>query len=532
MPTRTKRSMGGGKVKRTASSQTPSPTTSPVGQPTVSLAGGTKARMRPGESVADVEKRFAVTGGSKASTTPETMAETATTPEQAPPPSQTGTPTPTTPEETGMVAYESAVRNLESGGLQGGALAAAKQNLAGKYQRGFEAATAAGTEAPQDAGQARLQAQAYTPEEPDTATVDQIFSEDPTIQGIMEQVTELLNPEEEKRSLLDDYKRLYRQLDIEDINEELIDAETILDGTEDDIRNEIQTAGGFGTESQVQAMTLARNKGLLKRYNQLFAQKQMAEQQLQTMMNLTAQDRQMAEQRVQSQLSTMFNLANFRQQSINATRETYKWLGAETLYNSVQGDPAKVSRVERVLGIPSGALATAAATATEQRNLQERLLRAQIGKAEADAAGEAATGTSAQSTFSQVQFLQNTVTKAKGLSDGAGQSGAEKFFGNLFVGDTKRNRLQAQVRTLQSNMLTLATDPNIKKFFGPQMSEKDVEQMLAAATTLNVDEMSQEDLELELDRIDSVLSKFQDTNIPEPGDTAYDPSGGAWIVEP
>lgn len=297
------------------------------------------------------------------------------------------------PNQSPMVPYEQAQQNLAKGGLTGTALGSAQQSLAGAYGKSkYEIAHEAlkGTQAPASPGLARSAVMGAVPKEPDQTAVDQVFSEDPVINNLMGQAYELLSPENTKGSLMQDYKKLYKESGLKDINEELIDAETIIDGTEDDIRNEIQTAGGFATDSQVQAMTLARNKGLLKRYNQLFAMKQSAEQQLQTMLNITQQDRQMAQQRVTNQINTLFQFANFRQQAQNAYRETAKFalqtLGADGLYNSMKGDSKQIAAYEKIFGLPSGGLATAASQAAKTRADEEYMKSLQRQKLEKDLA--------------------------------------------------------------------------------------------------------------------------------------------------
>lgn len=339
----------------------------------------TSSRIRQGESASDRAKRLSVTAvpGEAEYTGPEQMQEPVVEPPQTQAPLvQTEQVDTGVPQQTNQT-YEQAQANLNAGGLKGSALATAQQTLSSKYQQGFQAAQQAGIPAPQEAGAARGMVQQYTPTQPDTATVDGIFSEDPVINSIMQGITALNSPEERKSSLMQDYKKLYRDSGLDEINEELIDAETILDGTEDDIRNEIQTAGGLATDSQVQAMTLSRNKGLLKRYNQLFAQKQAAQQQLDTMLNLTVQDRQMAQQRISNQIGVMFNLANFRQQSINAYKETQRFalqtLGADGLYASMSSDPRQVANYEKIIGLPTGGLAVAAAQATQKKQAEMQL---------------------------------------------------------------------------------------------------------------------------------------------------------------
>lgn len=241
-----------------------------------------------------------------------------------------------------------------------------------KYQAGLAAAQAGGATAPQDGGAAASAVTSYMPPQPpDTTAVDQFMSQDPSITTLMKGISDLLNPQKQTSTLMQDYKKLYKQSGLDDINEELIDADTVINGTEDDIRNEIQTAGGFGTESQVQAMTLSRNKGLLKRYNQLVQMKTDATNQLNTMMSLTQEDKKMAQQRVDSNISAMFNMANFRQTALQNTRSQYQWLaqqqGADGLYNSLSQDPRQLALTEKILGVAPGGLQKMATQAATER---------------------------------------------------------------------------------------------------------------------------------------------------------------------
>lgn len=260
---------------------------------------------------------------------------------------------------------------------------AAPTPIENKYATGLATAQASGAPVPQTAGPARAAVTAYTPPEaPNTAQVDSMLSDDPGINSLMQGITQLLNPAKQTTSLMQDYQKLYKQSGLADINKEIIDAETVINGTEDDVRNEIQTAGGFGTDSQVQAMSLARNKSLLTRYNQLVQQKTDATNQLNTMVSLDSQDKQMAQQRVDTQISAMFNMANFRQQAINNTREQYNNLaqavGLDGLYDAYKSSPTQLANIEKVMGIQSGGLQGFAATASEQkafaRSVQEEQL--------------------------------------------------------------------------------------------------------------------------------------------------------------
>jgi hypothetical protein len=108
----------------------------------------------------------------------------------------------------------------------------------------------------------------------------------------------------------------------------------------------------------------------------------------------------------------------------------------------------------------------------------------------------------------QVQFLMDTAQKAMDLSGASGKGIWDRASGWIF-GSSTYNRLEQMTNTLRTNMLTLATDPNIKKFFGPQMSDADVRLMTSAGTTLNPEFNNPEELRAELQRINSLLARMK-----------------------
>lgn len=304
----------------------------------------------------------------------------------------TGLPQPGVPQTNmGELPYDQALKNLNASGGDPASLKMAQASLANKYKQALPGLQASG-EAPSDAGAARTQVTAAlqnTPQPEDTTAVDTFLSADPMMTKLMTGITELLNPQQQTTSLLQDYKSLYKESGLDEINEQIIDAETVINGTEDDIRNEIQGAGGFGTESQVQAMALARNKSLLVRYNQLVQMKTDATNQLNTLSQLNAQDKQIAQQKVDSQINSMFNLANFHQQAQNNVREQARWLtqtmGVDGLYDAYSQDPRQLGFLERTLGVAPGGLVTLAQNARAERaqatlkdDLQIQVLRSSL----------------------------------------------------------------------------------------------------------------------------------------------------------
>lgn len=256
-----------------------------------------------------------------------------------------------------------------------------------KYDAGLAAAKASGNPAPSDAAGARSAVASYTPNgQPDTSGVDSLISQDPGINKLMQGIVQLLSPQKQTTSLLDDYNSLYKQSGLADINKEIIDANTVINGTEGDIRNEIQTAGGLGTDSQVQAMSLARNKSLLTRYNQLVQMKTDATNQLNTLSQLNVQDKQMAQTRVNNQIDSMFKLADFRQQAITNVKEGFNSLVAKVgyagAYQAYSQSPQQLAAIEQTMGLASGGLKQLAA----QPDLDRMVKEANIEQSKAAAA--------------------------------------------------------------------------------------------------------------------------------------------------
>lgn len=108
----------------------------------------------------------------------------------------------------------------------------------------------------------------------------------------------------------------------------------------------------------------------------------------------------------------------------------------------------------------------------------------------------------------QARFVIDSITKAESLADSSGISGVKKLTQYWLQGSSDYTNLASQVRSIKSNLLTIATDPAIKKFFGPQMTNNDVINMQAAASSLNEEEMSPEALREELARVKILFQKF------------------------
>lgn len=118
------------------------------------------------------------------------------------------------------------------------------------------------------------------------------------------------------------------------------------------------------------------------------------------------------------------------------------------------------------------------------------------------------SGGDTSKTADQLAFLRTTIQDSNTLSGASGKGIWDRFAGWV-KGSSKYNQLESKVDTLKTNILTLNTDPTIRKFFGPQMTNRDVELMTSAGTTLNTEKNTPDQLTQELQRYDDLLARMQ-----------------------
>lgn len=83
-------------------------------------------------------------------------------------------------------------------------------------------------------------------------------------------------------------------------------------------------------------------------------------------------------------------------------------------------------------------------------------------------------------------------------SGAVGAGMIERGVKGLFTSNADFAQVQNIADTIKANLLTLNTDPAIKKFFGPQMSNRDTELMTGAASTLNPDKQTPDQFKRDL----------------------------------
>ncbi len=290
------------------------------------------------------------------------------------------------PTQQALVPFDQATKSLEASGLTGQTLTSAKASLENAYRQAHALTTQTGQTPPPSMGAGLgvtgATMQGLVPQTEPQSIIGQVQEVDKNFDSLFVEFDKYFAPQEQKKSLLQEYEALSGKLGLDKINQELIDTKRIIDGTEDDVRSEITAAGGFATDSQVLAMTNARNKQLIKNYNYLLDTKSAATTQLSTMMQLSVQDRQFAEAEFDRKLNFAFKVAEFKQRAQDNARQTYMTLGQQMGWDSLltSTSPYEQGVISKTLGLGAGQLQQLAAKSAQDRQLalQDRQLERAI----------------------------------------------------------------------------------------------------------------------------------------------------------
>lgn len=228
---------------------------------------------------------------------------------------------------------------------------------------GFNKAVQSGQPAPQTPGEASSVIKSLTPTQAqDTSGIETQLAADPGYQQLLKDYQEYSKTSNQSQTLVDQYKQLTKDSGLDQINTDLLNMKKVIDGTEDDIRNEVKAANGFATDSQVLGLASARNKTLIKNYNALVDQATNIKSQISTMVTLASQDRDFALNSITQKLKIDEEINNYRQKFVDNAKEAYnnviKTIGYTGLYQSLKDDPNSLALAERTLGFSSGQLQT------------------------------------------------------------------------------------------------------------------------------------------------------------------------------
>lgn len=170
---------------------------------------------------------------------------------------------------------------------------------------------------------------------------------------------------------------------------QLMNVQNIMSGTSEDIRNEVQAANGFATNSQVLALATARNQTLLKQATLIQNQIQAQQDAVQNDTTLLNFEKDLANtqfsQRMQMAQLVQKNQVDMRNAARDSAKTLVSALGYDGMYAAVKNDPAQLASTADHYGMTvqefqqaASQAATARAQATQKATLENQKLVSDI----------------------------------------------------------------------------------------------------------------------------------------------------------
>lgn len=255
--------------------------------------------------------------------------------------------------------------------------------LAQKYNSLYQGVQ--NSQVPQNSAEASAALASATQTSSDPIFGSLVSSMQPILDSLNQVISNINNPALTGVSLQQEYNDLSSQYNLPGLNSQLMNMQNIMNGTTDDIRQEITAAGGTATESQVQAMSAARNNVIMKQYNSLATQYQAAQTNVQNLMQYASTDQQTALQKQQITASITESMQSIEAQMVqmgmtmqkNASDNLNKVvtnIGYNGLAQQAQGDPQVLSYYEQMLGLAQGSLSDPA-TLSQLDTLRQKQLQ-------------------------------------------------------------------------------------------------------------------------------------------------------------
>lgn len=240
------------------------------------------------------------------------------------------------------------------------------------YQQGFDNAKANGEVTPATTAEGASTVQQYAPATYDGNGVDLTTQASAAHQKVLDDYAATQSSQGQQQTLVQQYNDLESEYGISGINAQLVDMQTVMNGTQDDIAKEISASGGMATASQVLALTTARNKTILQNYNTLLQTRDNLQNNITTMMGLSEQDRTYASAQSDKQLNFDEAQQTYADTMLKNSQDNLKSMaqsiGWDNVLKSAQasGDPNAIATINETMG--SGFdLATTAAQAASDR---------------------------------------------------------------------------------------------------------------------------------------------------------------------
>lgn len=368
--------------------------------------------------------------------------------------------------------------------------------IAQKFTSGLQKAQDSGTPAPSSQGDAMAAVSTFAPTQPPAppsqpeAPIIQRYQQDPNFQKILADQQAYMSVANQQQTAQETYDSISKQVSasygqpggLSDVDAKLMNWGNVINGTEDDIRNEISKTAGFATNSQVMAMTAVRNKLLIQNYNNLLNTKQDIENQIDKMVGFSQQDKQLALDTALKQVNFDQQNATYQQQMQKNAADAYQKIidtpgyGYQALYASTGGDPHAINMVESALSLPPGSLAQLATIPdpnAQKNNLQNELLQSQISKSQADTENSKAqlAGIPLENQLKEAQISNeqaNTAkTKAETAAAGSGANTNDPTTQAWTSAVLGGNATMAQVPAAYKNAVALSLNDQPAQQYSP-----------------------------------------------------------------
>lgn len=196
--------------------------------------------------------------------------------------------------------------------------------------------------------------------DPQAQFFDSVASQNPIVAQLYQMTQNIVSPQKTQESFAQEYTQLSAQAGIPQLQTQLLNYQTMMNGTDNDVRAEITAAGGFATESQVSAIAATRNNVLLKQATQLEGQLQNQQQYVGNIMQYAQADQTQVNTQVNEQTGLLETMASL-QQTMNSNavanyQKTLTTLGGDYGAFASTVPQAMKPTVENLMGLAPGTL--------------------------------------------------------------------------------------------------------------------------------------------------------------------------------
>uniref|UniRef100_A0A6M3J6C2 Uncharacterized protein n=1 Tax=viral metagenome TaxID=1070528 RepID=A0A6M3J6C2_9ZZZZ len=308
-----------------------------------------------------------------------------------------------TPGQTpvGQVADAQAIADLQKQGVASPdqqMILGRKQKLEGRfeqYKSGLEQFNAGGGQIANPADAQNAINKYVGPDESavDTnQTVDEFFATDKTATASSQALLDWLSPPSQRDELMKQMKRITAgQNEIAGDKLELMNINRIMEGSEQDIRDEVTAANGFATNSQVMALALSRNGVLIKKANMLSDQISFQQDMVANNINLLNFEKEMANNQFSQRMQVMEYQNNNNKFMYGALQDTLSSqidaLGWDGMYEVYKNDPIQMARVEKIKGLDANGFIKASEFAKTEREAKAKQAAATLANTWQNARG-------------------------------------------------------------------------------------------------------------------------------------------------